>query len=188
MVRWIWAVVVATAATGASWTANAQVPPARSVYFEGGRSLDAPDATSAVAAGFTFPFGRRHEWLGGVVTGYGDVFLSEWRARGPSGSSERRRYVQIGAIATWRYRFDGGTSAWFADAGIGVTVLDRHFATPERRFSTRFQFTEVLGIGRSFGQDRAHEVSLRLQHFSNGGIRKPNPGEDFLRLRYQYRF
>jgi lipid A 3-O-deacylase len=27
-----------------------------------------------------------------------------------------------------------------------------------------------------------------VQHFSNAGIKKPNPGETFLRLRYAYRF
>jgi hypothetical protein len=27
---------------------------------------------------------------------------------------------------------------------------------------------------------------LRLQHFSNAGIKKPNPGEDFLQLRLSF--
>nr|WP_311732042.1 acyloxyacyl hydrolase [Variovorax paradoxus] len=53
---------------------------------------------------------------------------------------------------------------------------------------TRFQFTEQLGIGRNFGAQGEHELSLRLRHFSNAGIRKPNPGENFVRVRYLYRF
>ena len=40
----------------------------------------------------------------------------------------------------------------------------------------------------SFGARGEHEVSLRLQHFSNAGIKHPNPGETFVRLRYVRRF
>jgi lipid A 3-O-deacylase len=87
-----------------------------------------------------------------------------------------------------RYRFGDGGSPWFAEGGVGATLMDRIYRTPDRSFSTAFQFTEVLGIGRSFGEKGAHEVSLRVQHFSNAGIKKPNPGETFLRLRYAYRF
>jgi Lipid A 3-O-deacylase (PagL) len=41
---------------------------------------------------------------------------------------------------------------------------------------------------RGFGADGEHELALRLQHFSNGGIRRPNPGETFLQLRYAWRY
>jgi len=30
--------------------------------------------------------------------------------------------------------------------------------------------------------------SLRVQHFSNAGIKEPNPGETFYKVRYAYRF
>jgi lipid A 3-O-deacylase len=46
----------------------------------------------------------------------------------------------------------------------------------------------VIGMGRSFGGHGKNEISLRLQHFSNGGIKKPNPGENFVRVRYTRRF
>ena len=32
--------------------------------------------------------------------------------------------------------------------------------------------------------DDAHNLAVRLQHFSNAGISHPNPGEKFLQLRY----
>ncbi|KDD61989.1 lipid A 3-O-deacylase domain protein [Bordetella bronchiseptica OSU553] len=39
-------------------------------------------------------------------------------------------------------------------------------------------------MGYRFGPERAYEVSLRVQHFSNAGIKKPNPGENFMFLRF----
>lgn len=96
--------------------------------------------------------------------------------------------MRIGGIAVLRRAFGGGNSPRFAEAGLGATVLDRKYVTPTRAFSSHFQFTEVIGIGRRFGTNRAHEVSVRYQHFSNAGIEKPNLGENFLRLRYAMRF
>ena len=66
--------------------------------------------------------------------------------------------------------------------------MDHLYKTPDRTFSTAFQFTEVLGVGRSFCENGKHELTLRLQHFSNAGIKKPNPGENFVRVRYTYHF
>jgi lipid A 3-O-deacylase len=122
----------------------------------------------------------------GALTGYWDVFISNWHA--PALDDGPRNYAQIGALYTWRYRFGAGSSPWFAEGGIGGSVMDHVYKTPDRSFSTAFQFTEVLGVGRSFGENGAHELSLRVQHFSNAGIKKPNPGETFLRLRYTYHF
>ena len=30
------------------------------------------------------------------------------------------------------------------------------------------------------------KLALRIQHFSNGSIKKPNPGENFIQLRYSH--
>ena len=69
-----------------------------------------------------------------------------------------------------------------------MSTTDRRYTTPDRGFSTRFNFVSQLGVGRSFGNDGRHELSVRVQHHSNGGIRSPNPGEDFVQLRYAYRY
>jgi lipid A 3-O-deacylase len=45
-------------------------------------------------------------------------------------------------------------------------------------------FADHLAVGRRFGEGLQPEVALRVQHFSSGGIHRPNPGEDFLQLRY----
>ncbi|MEJ8821949.1 acyloxyacyl hydrolase [Variovorax humicola] len=157
------------------------------IYVEGGNTLEGNSKAGVASAGFTFGFGPRRELWGGVVTTFGDLFVSEWRAQRRS-NDRKQNYTQVGIIANARYRFAQGTSPWFADLGIGLTLLDKLYETPDRSFSTRFQFTEVLGIGRSFGDTGAHELQLRVQHVSNAGIKEPNPGETFFKLRYQYHF
>lgn len=46
----------------------------------------------------------------------------------------------------------------------------------------------VLGLGVSLGAQRRHELLLRLQHVSNAGLKQPNPGLNFLQLRYALHF
>jgi lipid A 3-O-deacylase len=66
--------------------------------------------------------------------------------------------------------------------------MDRTYRTSEKQFSTHFNFADVLGAGRNFGEGQRHEVSLRLTHFSNGGFKHPNPGMNLVRLRYGVMF
>lgn len=156
-------------------------------YVEGGHALHGGTDTEAWALGAVLPWSRTGA---GPVNGRSfawDLFASQWRAPQAMGDG-RRGYAQLGAIATWRYRFDRGGSPWFVEGGLGGTLMNHVYRTPDRSFSTAFQFTEVLGLGRSFGERGEHELSVRLQHVSNGGIRKPNPGANFVRLRYLYRF
>ena len=157
------------------------------VYLEGGESFNGGAEANAWAAGVVLPWSPSGDYTVDGRSFAWDVFASQWRAPHMADGG-RRDHAQFGVIATWRYRFDSGRSPWFADAGLGGTVMNHVYRTPERSFSTAFQFTEVLGLGRSFGELGEHEVSVRVQHFSNGGIKKPNPGANFVRLRYLYRF
>jgi len=160
---------------------------ARGVYFDAGHAAHGEmGSTNSGTVGMIFPWWPGKPVQQGALTGYWDVFISNWHA--PAIGDGPRNYAQIGALYTWRYRFGQGSSPWYAEGGIGGSVMDHIYQTPDRSFSTAFQFTEVLGIGRSFGDNGAHELSLRVQHFSNAGIKKPNPGETFLKVRYTYRF
>ncbi|MEJ8845338.1 acyloxyacyl hydrolase [Variovorax rhizosphaerae] len=156
------------------------------IYVEGGTTLESKSKSDLGTAGVTYQFGSRHALWGGIVTTYGDFFVSHWRTQRDLVGDQT--YTQVGAIANARYRFDQGASPWFADLGLGLTWFDGHYETEDRRFSTQFQFTEVLGVGRNFGVNGAHELSLRVLHVSNGSIRKPNPGDNAVKLRYGYHF
>ena len=156
------------------------------VYAEAGRTMGSSRA-DAVALGWVWRFGQEYALWGGSLSGYGDAFVSDWRARRMR-NGNYVNYTQLGLMAAARYRFDQGRSPWFFDAVMGVSTMNQRYQTPELGFSTRFQFTPALSMGRNFGPDGVHEVALRVAHYSNGGLRSPNPSENFLRVRYVYRF
>ncbi len=139
----------------------------------------------SATAGVLWPWAWRREALGGEFTGLTEAYLSHWSGRV---GSERRGFTQVGVMPMLRYRFAGGRSDWFAEAGIGISAMDRPFRTDHKQFSTSFNFVDVISAGRSFGERRDQEISLRVTHFSNAGIKKPNPGENFLQLRYARMF
>lgn len=115
-----------------------------------------------------------------------EVFVTGWRAEGWNGGHQR--FAQVGVLPVLRYRFGGGGSPWFVEGGIGLSYFDRLYRTPDKLMSSRFNFYDMLGVGYSFGEARRHELGLRLVHVSNAGIKKPNPGEETVQLRYAMRF
>ena len=70
----------------------------------------------------------------------------------------RHTLTQLGLVPVWRLRFDQGRSDWFVEAGIGVSVLDKQYQIPGKRFGTEFNFHDTVGVGRSFGTNRADIV------------------------------
>ena len=43
-------------------------------------------------------------------------------------------------------------------------------------------------VMEKFGERYRYDLSLRLQHLSNGGLAHPNPGINFLQMRLAYHF
>lgn len=68
---------------------------------------------------------------------------------------------------------------WYIEAGIGATMMS-HTRFADKKISTMYQFGDHIGIARTFGND--WRVGLRLSHFSNASIKRPNPGLDILQL------
>jgi lipid A 3-O-deacylase len=149
------------------------------VFVEGGL---AQQRTYNVTAGVLWYWSWRRDFGSTEASGITEAFVSNWSGRADTG--ERRGFTQLGLLPLVRLRLDGGHSPWFIEGGIGVSLMDRIYHTQNKEFSTKFNFVDVLGAGRSFGADRRRELSLRVSHVSNGGIKKPNPGENFLQLRY----
>lgn len=81
-----------------------------------------------------------------------------------------------------------GRSGVFAEAGVGVHVLSRTRLSDDKVFSTAFQFGDRVAVGYRFGDTLDSELALRLQHYSNAGIKEPNPGINFFLLQYSARF
>ncbi|MBC7392554.1 MAG: acyloxyacyl hydrolase [Variovorax sp.] len=159
------------------------------VYVEGGRAFRGGETggTNSATVGTMIPWTPIESLHTAAMSTYLDLSVTNWHAT-PVVQDGHRNYLQIGVIPSLRYRLAEGTSPWFVEGGIGAVVMEHLYRTPEHQFSTAFQLTEALGVGRSFGDRGQHEVSLRVQHFSNAGIKEPNPGENFYKVRYGYRF
>jgi len=74
----------------------------------------------------------------------------------------------------------------YSEAGVGLQHLFETYDNNGRRLSTNFQFASHLGIGYVFRNKL--DLGMRIQHFSNGGIKKPNGGVNFIVVRAGYRF
>ena len=74
----------------------------------------------------------------------------------------------------------------YGEFGIGLSFLDdTKFAG--KNVSTHYQFEDRIGLGYEFGNNFRYKVALRYFHYSNGGLKKPNPGLDFISLSFSYK-
>jgi lipid A 3-O-deacylase len=115
-----------------------------------------------------------------------ELILSAWRADAYFGGHQDFWHLTL--LPVLRMRLDEGRSPWFFDAGIGVSYTHKLYVTPHNAFGSQWNFYDMLGVGYSFGARQQDEVELRYVHLSNGGFKDPNPGENFVQLRYAHRF
>lgn len=165
-------------------SANAQgLMHPESVFFQLGNA----NSTNSFTGGLTWDWDRKWDLGSGQLSGFFEGFLSVWSY--PDGTAPgHTQLAQVGFTPVFRWTPSHGESPWFVEGGIGLTLTSKLYQPTGKRFSTAFNFGDQIAVGRSFGERRQHEVSLRLQHFSNGAIKHPNPGENFYQVRYAYRF
>lgn len=142
-------------------------------------------ATYSATAGVLWPWSWRRQTAGGEWTGITEAYVSYWNARG---TTHRQSFTQVGLVPLVRYRFGHSRAGWFVEGGIGISATNKVYRTPEKEFSTAFNFVDVLGVGRSLDAQGRRELGLRVAHVSNAGIKEPNPGLNFLQLRYAMLF
>jgi lipid A 3-O-deacylase len=145
------------------------------------------DGVRSAAIGFTWDLPWRHENDWSVWEGYLDLSLGRWRVSTDGAWSGHQEVTQVGITPVARLR-PKGWSQFFFEAGIGANWIFPIYSNNSRRFSTTFNFGDHIAVGWQFGAMGDREVTLRLQHFSNAGIKHPNPGENFVQLRYAHRF
>jgi lipid A 3-O-deacylase len=140
----------------------------------------APSSSRSLTAGVQWDWDWQGRFGNTEVTGYTEAYVSRWSARDT--------VTQIGVLPVVRLRLKHGQSPWFMEGGIGVTLTDHLYRNHGKQFSTRFNFVDVFGIGRSLDPQHRRDITVRLAHVSNANLKKPNPGENFLQLRYTARF
>jgi lipid A 3-O-deacylase len=175
------------------FAATAAVLAAQSAFAFDVDSAYAEVATSSkvrmVRLGATQDFKPEWSWFnsnGTHLTGYWDASVGFWQARQWHNVPDaKKNIIDLGFTPVLRFE-NTSKKGFYAEAGIGAHVLSRTYNNNDDGLSTAFQFGDHLGVGYVFGNK--WDVGLKFQHFSNGGIKKPNSGVDFVVLKAAYRY
>ncbi len=160
--------------------AQAREASASVVFIEAGAL--AHDA-SALALGVHRPWARTLPPLRGVRwSGATDWSLVRGWLPALKSQIRRREFTQLLVVPVLRWELSQVPSPWYVEAGLGLSLLDRRYQLRQTPQSSRWNFEEVLAVGYRVGP--GHEVSLRLSHFSNASLRRPNPGGERLMVRW----
>lgn len=143
--------------------------------------------TQMVRAGVTSDWSK--QWFksnGTQLTGYWDASAGAWRANRYQNVKDRtQRLYDIGFTPVFRFENEN-KKGFYAEGGIGVHMLSELYDNADYRLSTHFQFGDHIGVGYVF--DNKWELGMKIQHFSNGGYKKPNTGVNFVNLKASYHF
>jgi hypothetical protein len=154
------------------------------VFIEAGVASDA----RSVVAGVAWTWLQPSKWDdAGHFSGYLETSVGEWACHKSDGTSYSHCATQVGVTPVIRFA-PTLFSRWFLELGIGADAVFPLYRSTSQRFSTVYQFGDHVGIGRKFGAEGRDEIELRGEHYSNGGYKNPNPGENWLQLRYMHWF
>ncbi len=135
---------------------------------------------------------RWFESNGNHIGGHWDLSLAQWRGtRYRNIPDARQDITTIGFTPVFRWQQDN-KKGFYVEGGIGIHLFSETYNNDvksngvSRRLSTAFQFGDHLGLGYVFNNEL--DIGLRVQHFSNGGIKKPNDGLNMAVMRVSYRF
>lgn len=119
------------------------------------------------------------------LAAYLDTSIAKWRGtRYRNTVGARQDITTVGFTPIFRYQADD-RQGWYAEGGIGVNYLSDLYDNDDNRLSTHFQFGDHIGAGYVMGQ---WDMGVKIQHYSNGGYKKPNSGVNFIVLKAAYAF
>jgi hypothetical protein len=120
------------------------------------------------------------------VGGYWDAGLGQWRGNAYRNvHGQHQDITVIGLTPMFRLQSDS-LRGWYAEGGIGVNLLSKLYNNNDDHLSTSFQFNDRIGAG--YVTAGGWDFGMRYEHFSNGGIKRPNSGVNFLLLRAARQF
>jgi hypothetical protein len=127
-------------------------------------------------------------WLpsnGRHLSGYWDFNVAYWRGTDYRSMDRNQNLAVIGVTPVFRYEADNKLG-WYAEGGIGASVFSELYNNADNHLSTAFEFADHVGVG--YVLDNKWDLSARIQHYSNGGIKHPNSGVNWFVLKAAYRF
>ena len=120
------------------------------------------------------------------VWGYWDATIANWREnKYENVTGAKKDFIDIGITPTLRWQalnHQGG----YLEAGLGPHLNSGVYNNNGRRLSTHLQFGSHLGVG--YVMDCGLDLALKVQHFSNGAIKKPNNGVNLAIVKVGYKF
>jgi len=120
------------------------------------------------------------------LSGYWDANVAYWRAnRWDDIQDNRKNLAVIGVTPVFRWEADDKLG-FYGEAGIGASVFSSVYTNTHRQLSTAFEFADHIGVGYVLANK--WDIGVRLQHYSNGGIKHPNGGVNLALVRAAYSF
>jgi hypothetical protein len=124
-------------------------------------------------------FGSTH------LSGYWDASIAQWRGNRYQNTDATQNITDIGFTPVFRFEGNSKKGPYF-EGGIGAHLQSHLYDNAGRKLSTAFEFGDHIGFGYVFQNN--FDLGIRLQHFSNGGIKHPNNGVNFAVVRAAYQF
>ena len=116
-----------------------------------------------------------------------EMEIGHWQTFHPR--HDQAQFTQFGVTPLLHYPLATSPHReWFVEGGVGFHFIVPLYRTSKKHFGSSFNFQDLFGFGARFGEERRHEVALYVSHFSSAAINQPNPGENFLQLRYLRHF
>jgi len=98
-----------------------------------------------------------------------------WRVPDLGGTTQR---YDLSVTPVWRKNFE----RTYVEGGIGGYMLSHTINNDTTHLPTSWEFGSHIGAGLRIGERREATIGIALQHLSNGGIKQPNGGVNFLLL------
>jgi len=118
--------------------------------------------------------------------GYWDLSAAYWRGSAYRNVDGQHQNIGvIGITPVFRYQRDDKLGL-YVEAGIGANLMSELYNNSDNRLSTAFQFGDHLGVG--YVTANKWDLGLKFQHYSNGSIKKPNSGVNFVIAQARYQF
>lgn len=115
------------------------------------------------------------------IGGYWEGSIAQFRGNAYNNvPGQHQNITAIGITPVFRFQSDD-LKGWYAEGGIGATVFSETYNNDDNRLATAFQFEDHIGAGYVF--NNGWDLGLKIVHYSNGGIKKPNDGVDLLMLK-----
>jgi hypothetical protein len=123
-------------------------------------------------------------WLqsnGRHLGGYWDANIAYWRGTEYKSMPDHSQILWVvGITPVFRYQNDNKLGL-YGEAGIGASLFSHLYDNATNRLSTAYEFADHIGVG--YVLDNKWDLSARIQHYSNGGIKHPNSGVNWFVLR-----